>query len=78
MPFLISHIVVLEAWYSHLKKQLKEVTDTIAERGIKETQKLMTERLERWQETEITLAIVGRSGSGKSSFVNSIRGYESS
>lgn len=78
MPFLISHIVVLEAWYSHLKKQLKEVTDTIAERGIKETQKLMTERLERWQETEITLAIVGRSGSGKSSFVNSIRRYESS
>ena len=78
MPFLISHIVVLEAWYSHLKKQLKEIKDSIAESGIKETQKLMTERLERWQDTKITLAIVGRSGSGKSSFVNSIRGYESS
>jgi predicted GTPase len=33
----------------------------------------MKEKLERWKEVKINIAILGNSGAGKSSFINAIR-----
>jgi interferon gamma inducible protein 47 len=35
--------------------------------------RLITEKLEYWKEATVNIAVVGRSGSGKSSFINTIR-----
>ena len=41
--------------------------------GIVRIQRLMKEKLERWKEVKINIAILGNSGAGKSSFINAIR-----
>jgi putative ribosome biogenesis GTPase RsgA len=53
---------------------MPEKTD-IKREGITRAQKLMKEELEGWKTINISLAIIGNSGVGKSSFINAIRGY---
>ena len=35
---------------------------------------MMIEKLQRWEDVKVNLAILGASGVGKSSFINAIRG----
>jgi putative ribosome biogenesis GTPase RsgA len=42
--------------------------------GVLGIQRAMNEKLNRWKDVEINLAILGNSGVGKSSFINAIRG----
>ncbi|CAB3991261.1 interferon-inducible GTPase 5-like [Paramuricea clavata] len=53
-----------------------EVEQSFLRSGIVGVQRAMKKKLERWKEVTINLAIVGNSGVGKSSFINTIRGLE--
>ena len=46
----------------------------ITKGGITEVMRVMNEKLDKWKEVRINLAILGESGVGKSSFINAIRG----
>ncbi|XP_028404265.1 interferon-inducible GTPase 1-like [Dendronephthya gigantea] len=50
-----------------------EIEKLLAKSGIMGVQHMMDERLKRWEDVKINLAILGNSGSGKSSFINAIR-----
>ena len=54
--------------------QMEELKNEIDESGVSNIEAFFKKRLERWQEVEVHIAITGDSGTGKSSFINSIRG----
>ena len=66
----------LETFVSYLNEYFDEANCTIEENGIEAAQNLMKKRLEEWKEIEISMAVAGDAGAGKSSFINTIRGYE--
>jgi ribosome biogenesis GTPase A len=49
-------------------------TPVIKKEGIEGAQKLMKEELDEWKNVKISLAVVGYTGAGKSTFINAIRG----
>ena len=51
-----------------------EIKKLVVGSGIAGIQRMMNEKLERWREVKVNLAVVGESGVGKSSFINAIRG----
>ncbi|XP_028404317.1 interferon-inducible GTPase 5-like [Dendronephthya gigantea] len=55
-----------------------ELKELLQKNGITGIQQMMDERLKTWKDVIINLAILGDSGSGKSSFINAIRGLRSS
>jgi ribosome biogenesis GTPase A len=59
----------------NLKKYLNEVKKAINEHGIKAAQEKITEKLGSWEHVDVRLAVIGTTGSGKSSFINTVRGY---
>ena len=52
---------------------MEELKKEIDERGVLNIEAFFQKRLDRWQEVEVNIAITGDSGTGKSSFINSIR-----
>ena len=52
---------------------MDEITRLFVGSGIVGVQRMMNQKLDRWKEVTINLAILGESGVGKSSFVNAIR-----
>ena len=52
---------------------MKELEKEIDESGVSNIEAFLKERLDRWREVEVNIAITGDSGTGKSSFINSIR-----
>ena len=45
--------------------------------GISKTANYLRQELQRWKEVVVKIGITGASGTGKSTFINSIRGYVS-
>ena len=60
-----------EGWESDQEKELKE---EVEKNGVLNVKEFCKTRLEQWREVEVTIAITGDSGAGKSSFINAIRG----
>ncbi len=52
---------------------MDEITRLFVGSGIVGVQRSMKQKLDRWKEVKIDLAILGESGVGKSSFINAIR-----
>ena len=55
-------------------KDCKDCKDYVKKNGVSGVKKFCIERLEKWKNVEIHFAITGDAGSGKSSFINAIRG----
>ena len=54
--------------------RIKQVSKYIHDNGMSDEQVFFEEKLEEWRNEEITVAVAGDSGTGKSSFINAIRG----
>ena len=53
--------------------QMKELEKEIDDSGVSSIEAFFKERLDRWRDVEVNIAITGDSGTGKSSFINSVR-----
>lgn len=53
--------------------EMAELEKEIEECGVSKIEQYFRKRLEKWLEVEVNFAIIGDSGSGKSSFINAIR-----
>ena len=55
-------------------EDVKEFQDYIKRNGVSNVHEMFKKKLDGWQEVEVNIGITGDSGSGKSSFINAIRG----
>ena len=53
---------------------IDDIKKLFAGSGVAGVQRTIRKNLEKWREVKINLAILGNSGTGKSSFINAIRG----
>ena len=53
--------------------EMEELEKEIEVSGVSNIEEFFRKRLEKWREVEVNIAITGDSGSGKSSFINTIR-----
>ena len=51
-----------------------EVNDYVQNHGVESIDRFLEDALEKCKEVDINIAVVGNSGSGKSSFINTVRG----
>ena len=51
-----------------------EIQNYVQQHGVKGISEFLKQKLDTWKETEVHIGVTGDSGSGKSSFVNTIRG----
>ena len=73
--YMIDQLLVeVEKEQSKTLPKFAEIKKFFLGSGILGVQRAMNEKLNRWKEVKINLAILGNSGVGKSSFINAIRG----
>jgi GTPase SAR1 family protein len=63
-----------QRYVTKILPNIDKIQTFFEEGGILGVQRAMNEKLNRWKEVEINLAILGNSGAGKSCFINAIRG----
>lgn len=51
-----------------------EVQNYVQQYGVKDISEFLKKKLDTWKKTEVHLGVTGDAGTGKSSFVNAIRG----
>ena len=56
------------------KTAFSEVDDYVQEHGVEGINTFLNNALEKWKEVDVNIAVVGKAGSGKSSFINTVRG----
>ena len=57
------------------REELEEAKRIIQEKGVEGAQIAITKKLEEWRYTRIRFGVTGMFGVGKSSFIDSVRGY---
>ncbi|XP_028404350.1 interferon-inducible GTPase 5-like [Dendronephthya gigantea] len=62
-------------WENFFAKSMAKFSDAFKDNAIEAAEKLI-EDLDQWKEVKISVAVVGKNGCGKSSFINAIRGVE--
>merc|ERR1712037_876612 len=63
---------------SEAQGSVRRASDAFRKGGAAGLLKLANEKLDEWKKTEVKIAVVGQSGAGKSSFINTIREIEDS
>ena len=61
----------LSDWYY---VDVEDFKDYVEKNGVSGLLEFCIERLAKWKDVEINFGIIGDAGSGKSSFINAIRG----
>lgn len=56
------------------KTAFSEVDDYVQKHGVEGINTFLNNALEKWKEVDVNIAVVGKAGSGKSSFINTVRG----
>ena len=56
------------------KTAFSEVDDYVQKHGVQGINTFLNNALEKWKEVDVNIAVVGKAGSGKSSFINTVRG----
>ena len=51
-----------------------EVNDYVTKYGVKGINDFLDDALKKWKQVDINVAVVGEAGTGKSSFINTVRG----
>ena len=51
-----------------------EVREYVEQDGVSHISDFLRSKLDKWTEVEVNIAVTGDSGTGKSSFINAIRG----
>ena len=59
------------------RHQIKEELEKLAKKGLEEVHRYLIEKCDGWKNTKITIGVIGESHSGKSSFINTMRGLRS-
>ncbi|CAC5370838.1 unnamed protein product [Mytilus coruscus] len=59
-----------------VKRMHQEITELIAEKGVEFISDLIEKKSDKWKDEIIQIGIFGESGSGKSTFVNTLRGLK--
>ena len=67
---MASDLVGDDEW---VRSAMEELQREIEENGVLNIEKFVKERLQRWKSVELSIAVTGNSGAGKSSFINAIR-----
>ncbi|XP_015770548.1 PREDICTED: interferon-inducible GTPase 1-like, partial [Acropora digitifera] len=57
-----------------VKVEMQELKHEIHVNGVSNIEEFLRERLKRWREVEVNIAITGDVGAGKSSFINALIG----
>ncbi|XP_060566344.1 interferon-gamma-inducible GTPase 10-like [Ruditapes philippinarum] len=57
-------------------KSIVSFADTYTRNGIKGLTDAITDNLDAWRNTDINIALAGKAGAGKSTFINAIRGLD--
>ena len=59
------------------RHHIKDELEKLAKKGLRELQNYLKEKCDGWKKTKITIGVIGESHSGKSSFINTMRGLRS-
>lgn len=62
----------IENLKNNIDAAFSEVNDYIKKHGVEGINAFLENALEKWKEADINIAVVGNSGSGKSSFINTV------
>ncbi|XP_028404196.1 interferon-inducible GTPase 1-like [Dendronephthya gigantea] len=62
-------------WGNFFAKTMAKFSDAFQDNAIEAAEKLIKD-LDQWKEVKISVAVVGKNGCGKSSFINAIRGVD--
>ncbi|XP_028404177.1 interferon-inducible GTPase 1-like [Dendronephthya gigantea] len=65
----------MATWHQFFVNRMTRATENFKYKGVEAAQKLMRD-LNKWKKVKISVAVVGKSGCGKSSFINAIRGVK--
>ncbi|XP_052238136.1 interferon-inducible GTPase 1-like isoform X2 [Dreissena polymorpha] len=59
-----------------VEEYLRDFEEAVQKGGVANLSDFITDDLNKWQKSQINIAIIGESGTGKSSFINTIRGLQ--
>jgi len=66
--------MAFNGWQEVKAKDAEEIEEYIEQNGVSNIHILLKSKLCEWQEVEVSIGITGNSGTGKSTFINTVRG----